>query len=160
MIPSIIAVDFALCQPIKSQGGYMGPSDPWRLEPRPKRHDQHAARRLVYCVGLTRSNSLKARGIGPMRIFEISSAPGLAVLYRLYLLSERLQRSISRRCLCGQVGASGYRPSLREQQQIGEEPLNSRSQVDVCVSRASSLSQLRLHGVLVSRTLQHVPSGQ
>ena len=49
MTRSIIASDFALCQPIKCEGGHMRPSDPGRLELWPKRHDQEHAKCRLSC---------------------------------------------------------------------------------------------------------------
>ena len=60
--------DFALCQPIESEGGHMRPSNPRRLKLWPVRNDQQNAKGSYPVHGAT--ERFKARGVDPMRILE------------------------------------------------------------------------------------------
>src|SRR6516165_10216244 len=121
----------------------MGPSNPWRLEPRPKGHNQQRAE-TWYCVDHM-IKQFEARGIGPLRILKYHQ-PSVHSCQRLDLLSERLQRSIST-LLRGQVELR-VSPVVPKQQQIGEEPgILDRSRC-LCQQRVE-LVELRSHGVIV-----------
>ena len=61
-------IDFALRQPIDGKGGYVWPSDPWRLELRPERYDQQHTKGRDPIHDPTQQ--FEARGIGPMSILE------------------------------------------------------------------------------------------
>ena len=61
-------IDFALGQPIDGKDGNVWPSDPRRLELRPKRHDQQSPE-AWYSVHDT-TPQFEARWVGPMRILK------------------------------------------------------------------------------------------